>query len=372
MILPILVLLLWFCGFVVFWKVPLCRKREPGYAECGILSVIIPARNEEDNLPRLLRSLSEQVPQPLEVLVVDDGSTDRTAELAARAGAFVVSSRPLPPGWRGKTWACHQGAAAASGSIFLFVDADTWIEPGGLRRMVDTFMEDDGVISVLPYHETERTYEDLSVYFNLMMAMGVGAFTLLGRRHTPDGLFGQLLMVDAESYRRSGGHEAVKGHTLENMYLADRFRSDGTRMRCFGGRGTVGMRMYPHGAGELVEGWSKAFISGAAKVPVLLITAIVAWITGSVLALAMLVLAAVSYHGTPGYWMLAYPLFCIQTASMAARIGSFNTPASLFYPLPLAFYFAVLTRAAVRRFRGRPVDWKGRPVLPSGRRSDDD
>ena len=90
--------------------------------------MIIPARNEAHNLPRLLESLASQSVQPREVIVVDDGSTDDTAEIARRHGAEVLVSKPLPEGWRGKPWACHQGAEAASGDLLCFVDADTCFE----------------------------------------------------------------------------------------------------------------------------------------------------------------------------------------------------------------------------------------------------
>ncbi|OPL17688.1 MAG: hypothetical protein AVO35_08450 [Candidatus Aegiribacteria sp. MLS_C] len=80
MILLLPVLLLWLCGFLVLWRVPLCSAWKEGRPDCGTLSLIIPARNEEDSLPALLRSLGSEDTGPLEIIVVDDGSTDRTAE----------------------------------------------------------------------------------------------------------------------------------------------------------------------------------------------------------------------------------------------------------------------------------------------------
>ena len=103
------------------------------------LSIIIPARNEAHNLPRLLDSIFSQPIPPLEVLVVDDASTDATASVATAHGATVVSSLPLPDGWRGKPWACHQGALATKGELLLFLDADCWFEPGGLDRILSRY-----------------------------------------------------------------------------------------------------------------------------------------------------------------------------------------------------------------------------------------
>jgi glycosyltransferase involved in cell wall biosynthesis len=93
------------------------------------VSIIVPARNEARNLPRLLPTLLSQAYPDFEVLVVDDASTDETAALAARAGARVLSTSGPPPGWTGKCNACWQGAQAARGEWLLFVDADTTHTP---------------------------------------------------------------------------------------------------------------------------------------------------------------------------------------------------------------------------------------------------
>ncbi len=114
------ILLLWLLGFLFLFRVPLCRGTGTGGEK---VSVIIPARNEEAGLPGLLESLARQDPGPEEVIVVDDGSEDATAERAAQAGAKVLPSRPLPEGWRGKTWACWQGAEASRGEVLLCLAA---------------------------------------------------------------------------------------------------------------------------------------------------------------------------------------------------------------------------------------------------------
>jgi hypothetical protein len=128
-------LLLWTSGFLLLRRLRRCALASAPASAPGV-SIIIPARNEEHNLPRLLRSLAAQPVTPKEIMVVDDGSTDRTAELARQLGATVIPSQPLPDGWRGKTWACHQGANDSTSDRLLFVDADTWFEPDGLARIL--------------------------------------------------------------------------------------------------------------------------------------------------------------------------------------------------------------------------------------------
>ena len=114
MILLVITLALWFAGWIVLGRIKNCGDGAGEKVSSAQLSIIIPARNEEQNLPTLLRSIAAQSAQAHEIIVLDDASTDRTAEVAAQFGARVINSQPLPDGWRGKTWACHQGALAAT------------------------------------------------------------------------------------------------------------------------------------------------------------------------------------------------------------------------------------------------------------------
>ncbi|HEY9173835.1 MAG TPA: glycosyltransferase, partial [Verrucomicrobiae bacterium] len=290
-------LALWAAGLLL-----LPRLRRCGGNSCPPralpVSVIIPARNEEHNLPKLLQSLGAQSVKPAEIIVVDDGSTDRTAEMAWQHGAKVVVPQPLPEGWRGKTWACHQGAHAATGELLMFLDADTWFEPEGLARVLGAHAALDPAaapsphpsppmgerayaervrgcaFSVGPFHAVREVYEDLSLFFNFNMTVGT----------VPDGLFGQMLLVDREGYRRVGGHEAVKGRTLENFFLAQQFRAAGIPTRSVTGRGVFSFRMYPGGLRELIEGWTKGFAAGAGQTPRGVLVLVVAWMIGLMLA----------------------------------------------------------------------------------------
>jgi 4,4'-diaponeurosporenoate glycosyltransferase len=105
-------------GFLLIWRVPACPRT--CQTDRIAVSVIIPARNEERSLPRLLDSIRRSQCQPYEVIVVDDGSSDRTAEVAIARRARVITSQPLPEGWTGKTWACHQGANEAAAEVIAF------------------------------------------------------------------------------------------------------------------------------------------------------------------------------------------------------------------------------------------------------------
>jgi 4,4'-diaponeurosporenoate glycosyltransferase len=164
-------------AFVLIRRVPTCPVAQPNTETH--FSIVIPARNEEQNLPRLLASIADSATRPAEVLVIDDASTDKTAPVAGSFGAQVLMSAQLPPGWTGKSWACHQGAQRAIGDLLLFLDADTYFVSGGLDRLIACWLRGRDrrfVISLLPYHEMTDAYEQLSLIFNLLMAAGAGGF----------------------------------------------------------------------------------------------------------------------------------------------------------------------------------------------------
>ncbi len=360
--LSFITLALWCTGWVVLGRVRRCTRGRTGQPVSGTrLSLIIPARNEEKNLPRLLESLKDQSIQPLEIIVVDDASHDGTAEVAKRLGARVISSKPLPEGWRGKTWACHQGAQAATGEWLLFLDADTWFEPDGLRRVLTEYAAAGrGALSLAPYHVVPGFHEQFSAFFNLVMLAGTGAFTLLGDRLTPRGLLGQFLLIERPAYHRVGGHEVVKGRILENFWLAEQLRSAGVPLRCRSGRGVLAFRMYAQGWAELVEGWTKGFASGAGQTPRPILMLVIAWTTGLVCAPLGLCFA-----GHRLLWLLLYALCALQVAWLLRRVGSFRWGLALLYPAPLLFFFGLFTRSLWRAGRRQEVTWKGRQIRAS-------
>lgn len=354
----VITLVLWTAGWVVLGRL---RRLESVTSDAGDglarVSVIIPARNEEHNLPALLGSLGGQRCRPAEILVVDDASTDRTAAVAAAQGARVIPSRPLPDGWRGKTWACHQGARAARGEWLLFLDADTWFEADGLDRVLAHTTGDNRVLSLGPYHRVRRFHEQFSAFFNLIMLAGTGAFSCLGDRVPPRGLLGQFLLIHRLAYEEVGGHECVKDRILENFWLAERLRAANVPLRCRTGQGAFSFRMYPNGWRELVEGWSKGFASGAGQTPPAPLLLVVAWMTGLMLAPIGWVLAGWGWLGG-----LIYGLCGAQVWWMLRRVGSFHWGVALLYPVPLCFFFSVFARSAWLAKRRRDVVWKGRHI----------
>ena len=357
MILLLVTLAQWAAGFLVLGRVRRGVRAAVGNSgSAARLSVIIPARNEENNLPHLLRSLATQPARPKEIMVVDDASSDRTSEIARQHGARVIPSLPLPDGWRGKPWACHQGAQAASGEQLLFLDADTWFEPDGLARVLAEFRgAGGGALSVAPYHVIRAFHEPFSAFFNLVMLAGTGAFTLLGDRYPRRGLLGQFLLIDRAAYLRAGGHETVKGRILENFHFAKQLQAANLPLRCRGGRGVFCFRMYPEGWRQLVAGWTKGFASGAGQTPLPILLLIIVWLGG-----LFYVPIGVATRHEPLVWLAVYALCAAQVGWFLRRVGTFPWMAALFYPLLILFFFAVFAGSVFRS--GKMVRWKGRSI----------
>lgn len=316
---------------------------EPPAAEK--VSIIIPARNEERNLPALLESLAAQRMPPLEVIVVDDDSEDATATVAEKHGATIIHPGPPPSGWRGKTWACQQGAEAARGEYLLFLDADIRLSPdNGLSRLLERYP--GGAWSLVPWHATGGGEESFSAFFNLLMALGT----------IPRGLAGPCLIIQRTDYEAFGGHGAVKEHILENVHLGSLLRKHGVSTGSATGRGIISFRMYPGGFPELIPGWTKGFAAGAATTPPGTLALIILWISSLwVVAGAMLL--------SPVFGCL-YALYAVQFGWMLRRVGGFPVWTALFYPVPLAFYVAIFIRSLGPA--GKQATWKGRKVAADG------
>jgi 4,4'-diaponeurosporenoate glycosyltransferase len=342
-------------GLLLFRKIPIVGESSAANRIWSRIAVVIPCRNEESNLPALLRSLAGSEERPAEVIVVDDGSTDNTAAAAVSHGARVIASETLPQGWTGKTWACRQGAAAADSETLLFLDADTRFVLRGYQRLIDHFhmLPNNAALSLLPFHRTERWYEELSLFFNVLMAMGAGGF---GRLDSPR-LFGQSLLMRKEMYLRAGGHEAVKKEILENLHFASCVRAAGGATYTLGGRGTLETRMFPHGLEQLCESWRKAFVAGAGATSPQVLALAIYWLAGAMLAFLLLFVA----RGPLWFAAVAvYLLYAVQIAWYGWQLGTFRWITYLAYPVPLVFYFILFGQSAGLRIMRRPVSWKGR------------
>ncbi|HSR10323.1 MAG TPA: glycosyltransferase [Thermodesulfobacteriota bacterium] len=351
----------WVLGFALLWRIPTAGKRLAALPPLKV-TVIIPARNEEKALARLLASLRDPAVAP-EIIVVDDHSEDATAETARRAGFRVIPSAPLPDGWAGKPWACWQAARMARGDLLFFLDADTVLEPAGLGKILSAYLDGKGLLSIQPYHRMERAFERLSAFFNIVTMAGMNAFAPWGGKGKPTGAFGPCNVCSKEDYFAAGGHAMVRGDVLESLGLGKRFLEANLGVRLMGGRGAISFRMYPGGMGSLIEGFAKGFASGAGAMSPSRLIMPVCWIAGGAGVLRHLLQSLI----VPDPFALCvsgmtYSLYVFQIHWMLRRFGNFGFPAALLFPLPLLFFIGVFAVSCLRVFFLGRVRWKGRTI----------
>jgi len=206
------------------------------------LTVVIPARNEEGKIGRAVRSLATQA----KVIVVDDASIDRTADEAREAGANVMAAPALAPGHRGKPNACLAGARAAATPWILFVDADTWYEPGFVNVLTERAEARGlGMASVFLRNDCKTWAERVLLPY----AFGLYFCGVDARRvqdtETSDALAnGQCLLVRADAYWAIGGHGAVINSVIEDIALAAAMKAPGTAQGIFRAPRIGAVRMY--------------------------------------------------------------------------------------------------------------------------------
>jgi glycosyltransferase involved in cell wall biosynthesis len=223
------------------------------------VSVIVPARNEEASLRACLESIVAQDGIDFEVIVVNDGSTDRTLDIAESfTGVQVIRSSALKPGWSGKNNAAAAGASVARGEWLLFTDADTVHLPGSLSRAVaEAKVNGVALLSYSPEQEVHGFWES---------AVMPVIFAELASRFRPADVSdptssvaaanGQYLLITRSAYDSVGGHEAIASSLLEDVALARAVKSSGRAIFFRYGGDSVRTRMY-RSFGQLREGWTK-------------------------------------------------------------------------------------------------------------------
>ncbi len=245
------------------------------------LSILVPARNEERSIGACLQSLLDQNYPDVEIILLDDDSTDRTAEIARGLGFSdsgprrIINGQKLPDGWVGKNWACHQLSQAASGDWLLFTDADTVHQPGGLISCVNYARSQRAALcSAWPKQITISLGEKLVIPQIHLLILGflpqfmLRIFQSLPRfaRLVPSGWLrslgaanGQYVLFQRTAYDRIGGHAGVKNHLVEDIALGRAVASHtakGLRLVNCDGSKIVTCRMY-HSTAEVWEGFTK-------------------------------------------------------------------------------------------------------------------
>jgi chlorobactene glucosyltransferase len=334
-----------------------------------LVSVIIPARNEARNIERCIRSILATTYPTIEVIVVDDRSTDGTGDLVERLGRGVrlVRGAELPPGWFGKQWALVQGYRVARGALLLFADADTKHEPELIARAVTArAAERADLFSVIPRQEMVTFWERLiQPHVFLALQARVGDLRRVNRTRIDWNAIanGQFILVTRGSYEGIGTHEAVKSSVTDDVMLAQAYVRNG--LDIFLAHAPHDMRTRMYGSlREIVAGWSKNLALGAP-----LMAPPVRWIRA--LLPYVMWMPAVLWLAPPILWAaFGWDFAAIATvASLITWIGIYageRAPVryALLYPLGVGMVAYIMIRSAWRG--NRKVEWRGRTYRGSG------
>lgn len=352
-------------GFVLFAKVFLESDKSKFAKTNQKISVIIPARNEEKNLPHLLKSLLNQTIVPDEIIVVDDFSEDNTPKIAKEFGVKLIENPPLPSGWTGKNWALWNGYLNSMGDILIFLDADVRLSKDGIEKIVKTLLATNGAISVIPYHKTEQLYEKLCLIVNIL---GVFAFmSPYERKSTHKGLYGSCIAVFRKDYEKVGGHRSICSKVTDDLSLGKLFCENGINVENFLGYDTVAFRMYPNGMKSQLEGIAKSAALSMQLLSTKTIFLIALWTFGLILTGFFTPILLYIHHPLATEFLIAYILYVIQLFYLQSYIGNFGILLPVFYFIPTAYFLLMLLYSFYQvKFVGA-ILWKGRQIKIGGK-----
>jgi chlorobactene glucosyltransferase len=338
------------------------------------VSIVIPARDEAANISRCLGSVLGSNYPDLEVIVIDDRSTDDTAAIARATAAGderlrVVDGAPLPDGWFGKQWACTQGARIATGTMLCFTDADTVHSPDLVPRAVAALEERHADLLTVAGRQELGSLAERMVQpqvFSLLAARYGGTEEMNRSPRPLDKIAnGQFMLFTRPAYEKLGGHASVRDKVAEDLALAQRCASLGMRLVVVLGLQQLSTRMYTS-LGSLVRGWMKNIYAGGidavpfcrlgrAFMPIALILAplwqlvpVTLLILGAfgVLPLGVVLWSSIVTALLVAWWAIVYRFGCELSPVYA-----------LLFPAGATILLFIILRALSR---GRSVEWKGR------------
>lgn len=327
------------------------------------LSVCVPARNEAGRVGTCVASALASEYEPLEVVILDDRSEDGTGDEARSAGdgdprLRVVAGVEPPAGWAGKPWACRQAAEVATGDLLLFVDADVrlapWAAPAAVAHLLGARLD---LLSLFSDWELlgfwERVVVPVVGWFIRGSVDLAEANSRTGRRAFANG---QLVLVDRSAYDGVGGHGAVRAEVLEDVRLAEAFRSAGHRLGLLHAPGAFTVRLYDS-LGSIVSGYSKNLFEGMGRRAGVALGAVA--LVGLGTLLPWLLLALLPACGAAWPWTAWAGLLCALQLAFRWRLERVDgRSGALFWTHPLGNL--VLVAILLRSLAGGPATWKGR------------
>lgn len=335
------------------------------------ISVLIPARNEEESIVAAVNSVLGCRNVELEVVVMDDASTDRTAEIVSRLAANdrrvrLEKAPSLPAGWNGKQHACWNLAQQASQEIFCFLDADVKLEPEALARMAAFVQASDAaLVSGFPRQITVTFLEWLLLPLIHFVLLGFLPIASMRRSTSPAYAAGcgQFLLVRREAYFASGGHAAIRSTMHDGLLLPRSFRQHGYKTDLADLTSLATCRMYRNAA-QVWRGLSKNATEGLAA-PSRIVPVSLLLFLGQVVPYLLLTLLWISSPGKyvrPAVWAITGGAVILTLFPRVLAAFRFRQPArsTLLHPVGIAVLLLLQWTALASKLAGRQAVWKQR------------
>ena len=360
-----------------FLTLPRLAQRTPNLSDAPrasgpLVSVIIPARNEAGTIGTVVPSILQSTYRPLELLVVDDRSSDSTAAivegLTSDTRLRLVRGEDLPPDWYGKPWACFQGYRQSRGELLLFTDADTRHQPELLERAVAALLsERAALVTVSPTQLCVTFWERVimpQIWF--LLALRYSPSRVNQARRPRDVIAnGQFILTTRKAYEAAGTHAAVRHEVAEDLALAQTYLTKGLKLHFAFAERLMETRMY-QGLPSLVEGWSKNIYLGGrrsfpdepvarAMVPILLVLAMLFWLVPPAILLLSQIEPSLAHFARPAITAMALSAGFWMLICYGMTIPAFY---GLGYPLGALMALYIALRSTWRGHR--KVEWRGR------------
>jgi chlorobactene glucosyltransferase len=334
-----------------------------------LVSILIPARNEAENIKRCVRSLLKQDYTNIEILVLDDNSSDNTGQVVKEiekkdSRVKLINGKPLKSGWLGKSYACYQLSKYAKGKYLIFTDADTLHFKNSISSAISCLIKNNlGALSVIPRQIMVSIHERMVVTWVHFGILCLLPLILVKKSKNP--LFctanGQFILFKMEVYKKIGGHKSIKVKILEDIHISKLVKRYGYNFMLFDGSKNIHCRMY-RSFSELIRGFSK-FMFAAFDYNIFTIAVVIFLI--SALFLFPFILLPL------GFLIFNWPkiitnLIIVQIITifvmrivLAIRLNS-RILDVLLQPLSMIYIILICFNSILQTKFGKGVCWKGR------------
>ena len=370
------------CGIgIVYWlhhqyHLDIVVEPTPPPAQAPLISFCVPARNEQRNIRRCVESLLAQDYPNIEVIVLDDRSSDGTEEILRQLAdqddrLKTIGGSDLPAGWAGKPHALYQASAAARGEWICFVDADTFLSPTTLSSCYAKAIETKADMFTIMTFQILGSFWEKTVMPLVMTALSVGfSPRKVNDPNRRDAIAnGQFILIRRSVYHAIGGHESVKDNIVEDKAISEQVKWNGYRLIVADGYSLARTRMYTSLA-EMWEGWTKNIYLGLSDRAGLLWLGVFGAFVALLAALFLPIwpLLGMVWYLNGGGWMAAIVIaeavllwsYVILVRAQVARKMEISPWYAFTTPLGAAVFAGMMITSAFRVLTGKGVTWKGR------------